>query len=404
MDAGPAALSQDQRPGFAIISNSLPPYRVNLHKLIAAGIPELKLHTLVTHGDAEFVWSVQPPAEIHATHYGRKGDSPLTGTFRTPLYEWRKGGRMLEYLRSNNVQVVMLNGYRYISYLRVIDHFHRHEMPVFVRSDSSLPRERGVSPLKQFFKRRAYDWWVPRVSGVMSMGTLGDKFFLKYGANPRYLYRVPCWPDYEAFAHADPVGLEGFRRKYGLSRERHYVLFSGRLHHNKRVDLLIDAFAAIAGQRADWDLLIVGDGALGDELRRRVPEALRSRVVWTGFVDGEEPVLAYHAADVLVLPSDLEPWALVIQEAMAAGLAVVSSDASGAAHDLIDDEQSGRIFPAGDLAELKRAMLQVTDPEALSRFKHGSRAALDRWIARTDPIAEIRRALTEFGVLKSVGV
>ena len=62
-----------------------------------------------------------------------------------------------------------------------------------------------------------------------------------------------------------------------------------------------------------------------------MPEALRSRVVWTGFLDHGEPAFVYHSADVLVLPSDREPWALVIQEAMAAGLTVVASDVVGAA-------------------------------------------------------------------------
>ena len=78
----------------------------------------------------------------------------------------------------------------------------------------------------------------------------------------------------------------------------------------------------------NWDLLLVGDGVLRDELASRVPDRLRW-VVWTGFVDGGDTATAYHAADICVLPSDMEPWALVVQEAMAAGLAVVSSDRPG---------------------------------------------------------------------------
>jgi len=57
-----------------------------------------------------------------------------------------------------------------------------------------------------------------------------------------------------------------------------------------------------------------GDGILGDDLRHRVPEHLRPRVAWAGFLDGEESALAYHAADVLAVPSDMEPWGLVVQE------------------------------------------------------------------------------------------
>ena len=128
-------------------------------------------------------------------------------------------------------------------------------------------------------------------------------------------------------------------------------------------------------------------------------QALRSRVVWTGFLDGDEPALAYNAADVLVLPSDFEPWALVIQEAMAAGLAIVASDVVGAARELIQDKSSGRIFPAGQLAGLIDAMMDVTDPMNLERYQEASQRALADWSRTTNPIDEVRRALVENGVL-----
>jgi glycosyltransferase involved in cell wall biosynthesis len=234
------------------------------------------------------------------------------------------------------------------------------------------------------------------------MGELGDQYFIKYGANPDRLYRVPCWPNFEAFSDVDADQLARFRQRFALNERRHYLMFSGRLVPQKRVDLLIDAFAAIASQRPDWDLMIVGDGVLRSELERRVPSSLRSRVHWIGFLDGPELALGYHAADVLVLPSDHEPWALVVQEAMAAGLAVVSSDVSGAAFEIIEDGRSGRIFPVGGLEELKQAVLDVTAHDALADYKRESVAALARWRNKEDPVAEIRRALVDAGVLSPV--
>jgi glycosyltransferase involved in cell wall biosynthesis len=186
-----------------------------------------------------------------------------------------------------------------------------------------------------------------------------------------------------------------------LDGRRRRLIFSGRLVPEKRVDLLIDAFVAIASERPQWDLLIAGDGVLHDELHRRVPEALQQRVVWTGFLDRGEPALAYHSADVLVLPSDNEPWALVVPEAMAAGLVVVSSNIPGASYELVEDGRTGRIFPAGNLEELKHALHEVTADEALPRFKAESRALLARYLEKVDPVAEVRRALVNTGVLKA---
>jgi glycosyltransferase involved in cell wall biosynthesis len=110
-------------------------------------------------------------------------------------------------------------------------------------------------------------------------------------------------------------------------------------------------------------------------------------------------VAAYHAADALVLPSDLEPWAVVVQEAMAAGLAVISSDVVGAAFELVQDGVSGRIFPAGNTTELVRAILDVTESHAIDRYRSRAYQSLQDWRARINPADEIRRALTDCKVL-----
>jgi glycosyltransferase involved in cell wall biosynthesis len=389
----------DERPGLAIIHNSITPYHVNLERLIAAGIPELKLHVLISHWVADFKWQVDIPPELHLTRFGREGEHPLENPLRHPVWGWRKGGRMIQHLRNNRVRAVIINGYRFISYARVMDYCSRQNIPFFVNSDSNIRNEPQLNLVKKFGKRAIYAWWMKRVSGVFSFGTLGDRFFMKYGADPQRLYRVPCWPEYGVFEQVDANSLARFRQRFGLDGHRRRFVYSGRLVPEKRVDLLIDAFAAIASDRPQWDLLIMGDGVMRDELQRRVPEALQKRVVWTGFLDRGEPALAYHSADVLVLPSDHEPWALVVPESMAAGLVVVSSDVPGASYELVEDGRSGRIFPAGNLEDLKRALLEVTADNALPRFKAESQARLARYRQQVDPVAEVRRALTGVGVL-----
>jgi glycosyltransferase involved in cell wall biosynthesis len=389
----------DNRPGLAIVANVITPYRANLHRLIAAGIPEFKLHTLITHGIGDFDWRVDAPVEIHATSFSVPGEHPLDNPLRRPLAEWRKAGRLIRYFKAHNVRAAIFCFYRYLSYLRVMDYCSRARLPFWVNLDSNIRSEPQLSGIQKFVKRNTYAWWLKRASGVLSMGKLGDQFFLKYGADPNRLYRVPYWPEFDDFARCDPVALQRFQQKFGLDGGRRYLLFSGRLVREKRVDLLIDAFAAVAAQRPEWDLLITGDGPLASELRRRVPEALRPRVTWTGFLDGAENVLAFHAADVLVLPSDREPWALVVQEAMAAGMPVVASDVVGAAHELVTDGVSGRIFARSDCGSLRQALEDITNPDRIADYKQQARGALKRYRELVDPVAEFRRALGDAGVL-----
>ncbi len=390
---------RDERPGLAMIANCMTPYRANLHALIAAGIPELKLHTLITHGPAQFKWSVTVPESIHASYHGDPDDSPTASPFHAPLRDWKKGRRLIDYLEKHHVKAVICQGYRYLAYLRIINHCHQHGIPLYLRNDSNIRSDAKLSPLSQLIKTQVYRWWIPRVKGVMSMGKYGDQFFDKYGADPGQIYRVPYTPDYDLYARVSPWELDGFRQKHGLLADRRYILYSGRLVAAKRVDLLIGAFTEVAKRRPEWDLLIVGDGVLRDELGQRVREWLRPRVVWTGFLEDSELVAAYHAADVLVLPSDFEPWALVIQEAMAAGMAIVASDVVGAAHELVEDKVSGRIFTAGNLDELRHAILDVTDAGALETYQRLAVTALAEWRKQVDPVAEVRRALVDRGVL-----
>lgn len=389
----------DPRPGLAIVANVMTPYRMQLHALIASGIPELKLHTLITHGAAEFDWKLDVPESIHVRTFGAPDDSPVASPLRGARRDWRKGGRLIEYLRTNNVRAVITFGYRYLSYLRVVRYCRRAGLPTFLHNDSNVCADRHLSRLKRWCKSRVYGWWLSQVSGVMTMGEYGDQFFLAYGADPKRLYRVPCTPDYDAYTRVDAGRLSEFRRRFGLDQGRRYLLYSGRLAPEKRVDLLIAAFTRIAPTRPNWRLMIVGDGVLRNDLQRQVPDSLRSHIIWTGFLDGAEPAVAYHAADALVLPSDRDAWALVVQEAMAAGLTVVASDVVGAAREMVSDNWSGRIFSAGDLDGLVAALLDITDANRIDVYRRQAQESFTAWRNQSQPVAEVRRALVDANVL-----
>ena len=82
---------------------------------------------------------------------------------------------------------------------------------------------------------------------MFSMGELGDEYFLRYGAAPSRLYRVPNEPDYAAIEGVTEASVSRFRASCGLSSDRRYILFVGRLIGLKRIDLLIESDLSIAG-------------------------------------------------------------------------------------------------------------------------------------------------------------
>ncbi|MDY7108277.1 MAG: glycosyltransferase family 4 protein [Planctomycetota bacterium] len=375
------------------------PDRAHLHARLADELPGIVLHSLFYRSSWDFAWTLRMPQRTHPVNFAGKED-PLTDApwWGRPWRDLRKARRIIGYLQEHQIKALILHGYNHAMAIRLIRYCKRNGIGVFMRSDSNIRGDRPSSAIEAWIKRRLLGWVVRHCDGVMPMGALGEAYFQKYGADPQRCFRVPYEPDYDYYGTVDPESLGRFRAEHGLSMERRYLLFSGRLIPVKRVDLLIDAFACIADARPQWDLMIAGDGPLRGPLEQRVPAPLRERVRWLGFCDMEPMVRAYHAADVLVLPSDYEPWGVVINEAMAAGLAVVASDVVGAAYDMVSDRRNGRLFAAGDTTELAEALREVTDPDRHKAYRRAVPDVLAEWRKRADPVAGVRAALEAVGL------
>jgi glycosyltransferase involved in cell wall biosynthesis len=369
------------RPSLAILANSMTPYRIALHQRLAREIPQFKLRSLYTDAQSNAPWELDPPPEI--------GPVSFVG---------KSGGDILGWLVRNRPAAVIVNGYNDATRLRVLRWCRRHHIPVLLWGDSNIRGDRA-SGLKAWVKNRLVRYAVKRADAVLACGTLGQAYFEKYGARREKIFFMPYEPDYDLIRTTRPGLINEVRQRFGWQPDRRRIVYSGRLIGIKRVDLLLSAFGAIAAERPNWDLVIVGDGELRRPLEASVSPALASRITWTGFIDDQAVVGAiYRACDVLAHPPDVEPWALVINEAAAAGLAIVASDVVGAAAELVRDGVNGRVFPAGDGVALRQALLDVTAPDRIDAYKAASAAVLADWQRRGDPVEGVRKALEAMNV------
>jgi len=391
----------DARPAVAIIANSKTPYRIYMHTRIAREIPGIRLYSLFTHELSNAPWVMDAPPEIGPVSFGSGEKSDEARRPTRLAHEWVKGGRIIDWLREHNVAAVAISGYSEPALVRVIRWCRRNQIPSFLIADSNIRGDlaRGAKALlKRVLVRRV----VKSVTGCMPCGSLGRAYFAKYGADERRMFNFPQAPDSEAIERITPAQVESAIDRFKLDRARRRIIYSGRLAAVKRVDLLIDAFARIAPARPDWDLVIAGDGPLAAELKARVPAALAARVTWTGFIDDQSLLSAlYRACDALVLPSDYEPWAVVMIEAAAAGLAIVSSDVVGASPEMVREGVNGRTFKAGSVDALEQALLDVTSPDCTDEMKQRSADVLKAWRETSDPVAGFRAALRFAGVLRT---
>ena len=138
---------------------------------------------------------------------------------------------------------------------------------------------------------------------------------------------------------------KAFRQKHVLG-EGPFILFMGRLNHIKGPDLLIRAFALIHKQFESLKLVLAGpDDGLQHTLMQAVKDFnLIEKVHFIGYVGGQDKSSAYHAADMLVIPSRQEAMSIVVLEAGICGTPVVLTDRCG--FNSVEEVKGGMVVPA----------------------------------------------------------
>ena len=219
------------------------------------------------------------------------------------------------------------------------------------------------SGLARAVRRRSLTSLLRRAHAVFCIGSSAAEAYKGLGADPAKLFVIPYCCDTSRYAAADAAAVEAVRAKYHLGGKTVF-LFSGQLIERKGVDLLIRAFADLARSTHDVALLILGEGPLRARLEASLPPDLKTRVHFAGHVEQEALPPCFHASQVFVFPTRHDGWGVVINEACAAGLPVISTDAAGAARDLVADGQNGFIVPRDDgnqLADRMRFFVSHTD-------------------------------------------
>ncbi|QEG34698.1 glycosyltransferase family 4 protein [Bythopirellula goksoeyrii] len=388
------------RVKLAIVSNVIAPYRASQHLRIARELGEkVELWSLVLFEHDWQPWQREFPPEIRPVVFG-KGEV-LQSKHLHPLRQWLKMGEVIRFLQDKQIDMVITTGANDLGLLRLIRWCSKNCIPNFLFGDSNVLGDKADG-IRGYLKQLFVGYAVKHVTGLLPCGVRGKQFFERYGGAHKPVFFLPHEPNYDRIFSISIDQCLAVQAKYGLQSDRNYFIYSGRLVSVKGVDTLIAAFIRIALDRPDWDLLVVGGGELEAELKARVPANLKNRIVWTGFVSDQEELFAlYHSAEVFVLPSRFEPWAVVVCEAAAAGLAILTSEMVGAGTELCREGYNGAVFPAGDVNNLSDKLLWVTeDDERLAELQCNTLQALDDWRRRGDPVQGVRLAMSEVGLLE----
>lgn len=136
------------------------------------------------------------------------------------------------------------------------------------------------------------------------------------------------------------------------------ILSVGHLRHVKGFDLLIEAWAKVCAFNADWTLCIVGSGEEEEKLKQQVSGlGISSRVSFISVVKDVEPY--YRTSSFYCLSSRFEGLPMVLLEAQAFGLPIVSFDCEVGPSEIVDDGINGWLVPPQNIESLKKALLNA---------------------------------------------
>jgi len=332
-----------------LITNIISPYSIPVFNSLG-GTDNLDFEVIfLAKTDSNRKWKIYKE-EINFNYKILKNICFFIQSKEMPIYFnwglWRE-------LREFKPDAICICGYHYLATIETLIYAKVNDIPTTLWAGSHLLSGFLKNPLTNFYKKAI----ISRFNSYITYGTAAKEQIIHYGANPEKIV-VGC----------NTVDVEWFIRKSQELKEdeieemkqRHppkNILYVGNFIVHKGVLNLIKAF-----QKLNMDnvgLILVGDGMEKPDYLKYIKEHRIKNIFFEGFVQKENIAKYYKLVDVFVLPSFNEVWGLVVNEAMACGLPVISSKLAGVTQDLVKDGINGYSFDPNNIDELTRELKEL---------------------------------------------
>lgn len=274
------------------------------------------------------------------------------------------GPVVISELKQGHFDIAVICGYNHATLLLSLLWCLVSQTPFVLQGESHLIQKR--SKLKKTLKQWLLFPLLRKANAAFATGSKTMEYWEEIGIPRERIFIVSNTPDIHFFINESKKAMgqrELLRRSMGLGSQRTGI-FVGRFVKAKGVEVLLEALAQMAPKNRPH-MILVGDGPLRntyDEIIRKAGLPVQIK----GFRQKEQLPELYTAADFFVLPSRIEPWGVVVNEAMACGLPVLLSDQVGAAYDLLKEGRNGFMVPTEDVNEWREAlekMMRLSEEE-----------------------------------------
>lgn len=255
--------------------------------------------------------------------------------------------------------VIVVGGYATPTGMAAILYLKAKKIPFYLNCDGGFIGDDSL------FKKKVKTFFIGSATYYLSTGVGADKYLMHYGAKKERIYHY-------SFSSLREEDIEeavkkrdekvSLRNKIGLA-EKNMIVFVGSFIHRKGIDILLKACTNME----DTAVVLVGGSDIS-AYKDMVSEKLKEHIYPVGFKNKEEMKKYYQAADLMVLPTREDIWGLVINEAMAQGLPVVTTDRCLAGLTLVKNGENGYTVPVEGVEALKQAIEKVFEGDNASEF------------------------------------
>jgi len=284
--------------------------------------------------------------------------------------------------------VVHLHDFRSYQSSVVYRYAKKFDVPYIIQPHGTLLRIVERKSLKQLYDIVWGNNVRRHASGLIAVSGSEVEQFRQAGIPEKKISLIPNGIDHASLTTPPPT--RQFREQYDI-HEKHIILYVGRLHKRKGIDVLIHAFNSFLQSWAGDNvvLVIVGpDGGYQSVLKDLVGQlGLADKVRFIGFIPSL--TAAYQDADVLVYPSVYEIFGLVPFEALLCGTPVIVTDDCGCG-EIIKEAECGYLVHYGDVVGLNGALkFALENPDVSRRMVEAGRRYIEENLAWESVVRQV---------------
>lgn len=329
------------------LTNGPSPYRVDFFNELGKSTDLHVIYERKQPSDRDKSWSTKKAINFKETYLNGinvGNDSAFSFSF-------------LKHVRDKSYDIIIVGGYSTPMGMLAIEYLKIANKPFILNADGGIIKE--DSNFKYKFKKH----FIGSASAWLSTGKNTTDYFMNYGGKENKIFEYPFTSIKEGDivqSVVDENEKKELRDKLSLVEEN-IIISVGQFIHRKGFDVLIESMKVMP---KTYGVYIIGANPTEEYLKLKEDYGINN-LHFVGFKTKRDLSEYYKAADLFVLPTREDIWGLVINEAMAFGLPVITTENCVAGIELIKNNENGFIIPIDNESELANKIMTIIDNREL---------------------------------------